>query len=160
MHVIHHGCPAGRDCEYSTCSDAVLSTLHVPMAWASCRHGWRAALQNHSDCPLPLGAGHENRKHCIFAAFLVTDPCAKRIVAGSEDGAVCFWDLQTKQARSACTLAIIGLHLPEMATNLLTLTLQSRRELLYADVIALHLLAYAGTAKNELLLHSRRWCSG
>ena len=47
-------------------------------------------------CPC---AGHENRKHCVFAAFMVTDARARYIVAGSEDGCICLWDLQTKQAR-------------------------------------------------------------
>ena len=46
-----------------------------------------------------MNAGHENRKHCVFAAFMVTDARARYIVSGSEDGCVCLWDLQSKQVR-------------------------------------------------------------
>ena len=44
-------------------------------------------------------AGHENSKHCLFAAFLVTDARAKRVVSGSEDHSIVIWDLNSKQAR-------------------------------------------------------------
>ena len=44
-------------------------------------------------------AGHENNKHCLFAAFLVTDARAKRVVSGSEDHSIVIWDLNSKQAR-------------------------------------------------------------
>jgi len=40
--------------------------------------------------------GHVNEKYCIFATFYLGKN-AQYIVAGSEDGKVCVWDLQSKQ---------------------------------------------------------------
>ena len=56
-------------------------------------------------------AGHKNCKHCLFAAFCVTDPKkGKWIVAGSEDHSVYIWGLNNKQARPG-----LGLLLPDCA---------------------------------------------
>ena len=45
-------------------------------------------------------AGHRNRKHCLFAAFSITDPQERKwIVAGSEDHSIYIWGINSKQAR-------------------------------------------------------------
>ena len=56
-------------------------------------------------------AGHKNCKHCLFAAFCVTDREKRKwIVAGSEDHSVYIWGLNNKQARPG-----LGLLLPDCA---------------------------------------------
>ena len=53
-------------------------------------------------------AGHKNCKHCLFAAFCITDPKkGKWIVAGSEDHSIYIWGLNDKQARPSPGLLLL-----------------------------------------------------
>lgn len=54
-------------------------------------------------------AGHKNSKHCLFAAFCVTDTKkGKWIVAGSENNSVYIWGLNNKQARPGPGILLLG----------------------------------------------------
>lgn len=57
-------------------------------------------------------AGHKNCKHCVFAAFCITDPKkGKWIVAGSEDHSVYIWGLNNKQARPGHGQLLLGVRM-------------------------------------------------
>jgi len=43
--------------------------------------------------------GHSNTKYCSFAAFSVSNPSRQTVVAGSEDGMVYLYDLQSRKVR-------------------------------------------------------------
>ena len=42
-------------------------------------------------------AGHSNKKMCLFADFLISDPRGKFVVCGSEDHSISFWDVNSKK---------------------------------------------------------------
>lgn len=57
-------------------------------------------------------AGHSNKKMCLFADFLISDPRGKFVVCGSEDHSISFWDVNSKKVREyywglACILSTI-----------------------------------------------------